>query len=173
MHDFCLFTSGSSQITHCKEACNTESALHQLFFMNEAFFAMKEIVSSINIYALPKARLFLLFALPISRKWRKKATNVYRTGFINELLAMKYRRPIANHELNWKLKIVFSLRQVSSAILLCMEFHWVLPCFTNRRQNAHIKLQTFLIFFFFHAKCWNTNIFYLTCLWKWETKCKQ
>lgn len=53
----------------------------------------------------------------------KQAKNVYRTGFINELLAMKYRRPIANHELNWKLKIVFSLRQVPSAILLCREFH--------------------------------------------------
>lgn len=68
---------------------------------------MKEIVSSINIYALPKARFSRFSASNFQESEGKTAKkNVYRTGFINELLAMKYRRPIANHELNWKLKIV-------------------------------------------------------------------
>lgn len=56
--------------------------------MNEISQAKKEIVSSINIYALPKAR----FVLSLALLNETKAKCVYLTNFINELLAVKYRR---------------------------------------------------------------------------------
>lgn len=77
-------------------------------------------------------------------------SNVYRTGCIADLLAMKYRRLIADIEINWK--ISFALK----TILLCMEFVWVLPCMHGRQWSRNEISADISI----SAKCWNTNIFY-------------
>lgn len=113
MHDLFILRAVASHRIHSpitKKASNTKSALHQLFFMNEVFFLLDERNRELNKHLCATEGTFLLLALPISserERVKEKAKNVYRTGFINELLALKYRRPIANHKLNWKLKIVF------------------------------------------------------------------
>lgn len=91
-----------TQITHWKNEQQAPKALHQLFFMNE-IFRWQEIVSSINIYALPKARFVL--SLP-SSKWGKGKI------YIAQTLSMSYWNwnivvRLQINEINWKLKKLF------------------------------------------------------------------
>lgn len=73
--------------------------MHQLFFMNENF-AGEERNRELNKHLCATEGTFSLLSLPISNEIKK---NVYRTNFINELLAVKYRRQIANHfVIHWK-----------------------------------------------------------------------
>lgn len=61
--------------------------LHQLFFMNENFAGEE---SWAHKHLCATEGTFFLFSLPISKEAKEK--NVYHTNFINELLAVKYRR---------------------------------------------------------------------------------
>lgn len=97
--------------------------INYFLWMNFAGIAGEARNRELNKHLCATERHVFLSVVASNFKWRRKAQMLYRTTFINELLAMKYRRLIAN----WKLKTVFplALDKFSEAVLLCMEFRWV------------------------------------------------
>ena len=81
-----------TQITHCKEASTPKAHCINYFLWMKLFFAMKEIVSSINIYALPKARFFA-FRASNFKKVKKKGNKCISHGLYQWIIGNEISSP--------------------------------------------------------------------------------